>query len=118
MPKPNAKKRRVRVKGVASRGLGGRWKWILLPLVVLLLIPAMQVATVRFIRVKGFAPRGCRGRKRADVLRVHLTVGERFRFLHWVLNQPAHAVEAASRRRELCYISSRSVEAYLFMRLI
>jgi monofunctional biosynthetic peptidoglycan transglycosylase len=50
MPKPNAKKRRVRVKGVASRGLGGRWKkWILLLLVVLLLIPAMQVAVVRFI---------------------------------------------------------------------
>jgi hypothetical protein len=114
MPKPNAKKRRVRVKGVASRGLGGRWKkWILLLLVVLLLIPAMQVAVVRFIRVKGFALRGCRGRKRADVLRVHLAVGERFRFLHWLLNQPAHAVEAASRRRELYYISSRSVEAYL-----
>ena len=66
-----------------------------------------------YLRVKGFASRGCRGRKRADVLRVHLAVGERFRFLHWVLNQPAHAVEAASRRRELYYISSRSVEAYL-----
>lgn len=26
MPKPNAKKRRVRVKGVASRGLGRVWK--------------------------------------------------------------------------------------------
>src|SRR5205814_6952028 len=49
MPKPNAKKRRVRVKGVASRGLGGRWKWILILLVVLLLVPAMQVAVVRFI---------------------------------------------------------------------
>src|SRR5438046_1813686 len=49
MPKPNAKKRRVRVKGVASRGLGGRWKWILILLLVLLLIPAMQVAVVRFI---------------------------------------------------------------------
>src|SRR5437870_12953063 len=48
MPKPNAKKRRVnRVKGFASRG---RWKkWILVLLVVLLLIPAIQVATVRFI---------------------------------------------------------------------
>src|SRR5437762_13216557 len=112
MPKPNAKKRRVnRVKGFASRGRAK--KWILLLLVVLLLIPTMQVAVVRFIRVKGFAPRGCRGRKRADVLRVHLAVVERFRFLHWVLNQPAHAVEAASRRRELYYISSRSVEAYL-----
>src|SRR5205823_10793448 len=49
MPKPNAKKRRVRVKGVASRGLGGRWKWILILLLVLLLVPAMQVAVVRFI---------------------------------------------------------------------
>src|SRR5258705_13118772 len=48
MPTPNAKKRRVnRVKGFASRGRGK--KWILLLLVVLLLIPAMQVAVVRFI---------------------------------------------------------------------
>src|SRR5438477_7414886 len=59
MPKPNPKKRRVnrvkgsaprghaRVKGFASRGRGK--KWILLLLVVLLLIPAMQVAVVRFI---------------------------------------------------------------------
>src|SRR5947208_14832055 len=48
MSKPNAKKRRVnRVKGFASRGRGK--KWILLLLVVLLLIPAMQVAAVRFI---------------------------------------------------------------------
>jgi monofunctional glycosyltransferase len=48
MPKPNAKKRRVnRVKGFASRGRAK--KWILLLLVVLLLIPAMQVAVVRFI---------------------------------------------------------------------
>jgi hypothetical protein len=36
-------KKRNRVKGVASRGLGRRWKWILILLVVLLLIPAMQV---------------------------------------------------------------------------
>lgn len=35
-----------RVKGVASRGLGK--KWILIVLVVLPLIPAMQVLTVRF----------------------------------------------------------------------
>jgi len=75
MPKPNAKKRRVnrvkdsvsrgrtRVKGFASRGLGK--KWILILLVVLLCIPAMQVAVVRFIRVKGFATRGWRrGRPR------------------------------------------------------
>jgi len=59
MTKPNAKKRRAnrvkgsaprghaRVKGFASRGRGK--KWILLLLVVLLLIPAMQVAMVRFI---------------------------------------------------------------------
>ena len=36
-----------RVKGFASRG--GAKKWILVLLVVLLLIPAMQVAVVRFI---------------------------------------------------------------------
>jgi len=42
MPKPNA-----RVKRSASRG---RWKkWILILLVVLLVIPAMQMAVVRFI---------------------------------------------------------------------
>jgi hypothetical protein len=36
-----------RVKGSASRG---RWKkWVLIPVVVLLLIPAMQVAVVRFV---------------------------------------------------------------------
>ncbi|MFL6417645.1 MAG: monofunctional biosynthetic peptidoglycan transglycosylase [Bryobacteraceae bacterium] len=46
MPKPIAKKRN-RVKGVASRSRGK--KWILIVLVVLLLIPAMQVAVVRFI---------------------------------------------------------------------
>ena len=45
MPTPKPKKRRV--KGFASRGLGK--KWILVLLVVLLLIPAMQVAVVRFI---------------------------------------------------------------------
>jgi monofunctional glycosyltransferase len=45
MPTPNAKKRRV--KGFASRGI--RKKWILLLVVVLLLVPAMQVAVVRFI---------------------------------------------------------------------
>ena len=47
MHKPNPRKRRVRVKGVASRGRGK--KWILILLVVLLLIPAMQVAVVRFV---------------------------------------------------------------------
>ena len=45
MPQPKPKKRRV--KGFAPRGLGK--KWILVLLVVLLLIPAMQVAVVRFI---------------------------------------------------------------------
>src|SRR6266550_348023 len=59
MSKPNAKKRRVnRVKGSASRGRTGvkgfasrgrGKKWILVLIVVLLLIPAMQVAVVRFI---------------------------------------------------------------------
>jgi len=43
---PNRTQRR-RVKGSASRGVGK--KWILILLVVLLLIPAMQVAVVRFI---------------------------------------------------------------------
>jgi monofunctional biosynthetic peptidoglycan transglycosylase len=53
MLKPNARVKRsasrggTRVKGFASRGRGK--KWILLLLVVLLLIPAMQVAVVRFI---------------------------------------------------------------------
>ncbi|HMG04165.1 MAG TPA: monofunctional biosynthetic peptidoglycan transglycosylase [Chthoniobacterales bacterium] len=53
MPKPNARvkgsasRAPKRVKGAASRG---RWKrWVLIPLVVLLLIPAMQVAAVRFV---------------------------------------------------------------------
>src|SRR5438046_2333066 len=42
-----APRRRHRVKSVASRGRGK--KWILILLVVLLLIPAMQVAVVRFV---------------------------------------------------------------------
>src|SRR5262245_56260049 len=45
MPAPKAKKRRV--KGSAPRGF--KKKWILILLVVLLLIPALQVAVVRFI---------------------------------------------------------------------
>jgi monofunctional biosynthetic peptidoglycan transglycosylase len=48
MPKPTAKKRN-RAKGVASRGRWRRWKWVWIPAVVLLLIPAMQVAVVRFV---------------------------------------------------------------------
>jgi monofunctional glycosyltransferase len=54
MPKTRPRKRlrprgSARVKGSASRGRSGRWKWVLIVLVVLLLIPAMQVAVVRFI---------------------------------------------------------------------
>jgi monofunctional glycosyltransferase len=45
MPAPKAKKRRE--KGFAPRGLGK--KWMLILLVAFLLIPAMQVAVVRFI---------------------------------------------------------------------
>jgi hypothetical protein len=47
-------KPRNRVKGSASRGFASRgffrrWKWVWITLVVLLLIPAMQVAVVRFV---------------------------------------------------------------------
>jgi monofunctional biosynthetic peptidoglycan transglycosylase len=50
MSKPKPKKRRVRVKGVASRGSGRRWKrWGLIVIVVLLLVPAIQVGVVRFV---------------------------------------------------------------------
>jgi len=45
--KDSVSRGRTRVKGFASRGRGK--KWILILLVVLLLIPAMQVAVVRFI---------------------------------------------------------------------
>ena len=43
MPAPKPRKR------LRPRGFFGRWKWILILVVVLLLIPAMQVAVVRFI---------------------------------------------------------------------
>jgi Transglycosylase len=43
MPKPKPRKR------LRPRGFFHRWKWILILVVVLLLIPAMQVAVVRFI---------------------------------------------------------------------
>jgi monofunctional biosynthetic peptidoglycan transglycosylase len=43
MPKPKPRKR------LRPRGFFGRWKWVLVVLVVLLLIPAMQVAAVRFV---------------------------------------------------------------------
>jgi monofunctional glycosyltransferase len=43
MPTPKPRKR------LRPRGFFGRWKWVLIPVVVLLLIPAMQVAVVRFI---------------------------------------------------------------------
>ncbi len=48
MAKPKTKKRN-RAKGVASRGFFRRRKWIWITLVVLLLIPALQVAVVRFV---------------------------------------------------------------------
>ena len=43
MPTPKPRKR------LRPRGFFGRWKWVLIPVVVLLFIPAMQVAVVRFI---------------------------------------------------------------------
>ncbi len=46
MPTPKPRKPRKRLR---PRGFFGRWKWVLIPMVVLLLIPAMQVATVRFV---------------------------------------------------------------------
>jgi monofunctional biosynthetic peptidoglycan transglycosylase len=50
MPKTKTKtKRRNRVKGVALCGFFRRSKWIWVVLVALLLIPAMQVAVVRFV---------------------------------------------------------------------
>src|SRR5688572_10247466 len=49
MAKPRTKKPRNRVKGGASRGFFRRWKWVWIPVVVLLLIPAMQVAVIRFV---------------------------------------------------------------------
>ena len=47
VPKTRTKTRRV--KGSASRGRSRRWKWVLIVLVVFFLIPALQVALVRFI---------------------------------------------------------------------
>ena len=46
MPKPKLRKPRKRLR---PRGFFGRWKWVLIPVLVLLLIPAMQMALVRFI---------------------------------------------------------------------
>jgi hypothetical protein len=135
MPKPKTKKRN-RVKGVASRGFFRRWKWIWIVLLVLLIIPAMQVAVVRFVnpprtlpmcRVKGFASRGSGSgprkrasshatvavEKKANVLRLRVAVGERRGVLHRLLNQSARAAEAASRGREFRDVSPRSVEANL-----
>ncbi|HVF72886.1 MAG TPA: monofunctional biosynthetic peptidoglycan transglycosylase [Chthoniobacterales bacterium] len=49
MPKAKAKKQKSGAKRSASRGFFGRGKWIWIGLVVLLLVPAMQVALVRFV---------------------------------------------------------------------
>ena len=46
-------------------------------------------------RVKGFASRGSQGRKRLDVLRLRAAVGERLRFLHWLLDGLEEAVVGA-----------------------
>jgi membrane peptidoglycan carboxypeptidase len=43
MPKPKPRKR------LRPRGFFRRWKWVFIPVVVLLLIPAIQVAVVRLI---------------------------------------------------------------------
>jgi monofunctional biosynthetic peptidoglycan transglycosylase len=43
MAKPKPRKR------LRPRGFFGRWKWVLILLMVLLLVPAMQVAVVRFV---------------------------------------------------------------------
>jgi hypothetical protein len=40
MPKPKPRKR------LRPRGFFRRWKWVLIPVVALLVIPAMQVAVV------------------------------------------------------------------------
>ena len=47
--KANKGGRTTRMKGSASHGFFRRWKWVLIPVVVLLLIPAMQVGVVRFV---------------------------------------------------------------------
>jgi monofunctional biosynthetic peptidoglycan transglycosylase len=55
MAKSRAKKPRNRVKGSPSRGFWrGKWIWILL--LVLLFIPALQVAVVRFVDPPGTVP--------------------------------------------------------------
>ena len=43
MPTPKPRKR------LRPRGFFGRWKWVLIPVLVLLFIPAMQVVVVRFV---------------------------------------------------------------------
>ena len=45
----NKEKGKARTKGSASRGIFRRWKWVWITIVIVLLIPAMQVAAVRFI---------------------------------------------------------------------
>ena len=56
MPKAKTRKPRNRVKGVASRGFFRRGKWIWIVLGGLLLIPAVQVAVLRFVDPPGTVP--------------------------------------------------------------
>jgi monofunctional glycosyltransferase len=56
MPALNTMKRKARAKGSASRGFFRRRKWIWVLLLVLLLIPGMQVAAVRFINPPATLP--------------------------------------------------------------
>jgi hypothetical protein len=89
MPKPKSRKR------LRPRGFFRRWKWVLIPVVVLLLIPAMQAAVVRFIRVKGFASRGLIILLSECVLRLRVAVGERLRVLHRLFDGLEEAVIGA-----------------------
>jgi monofunctional biosynthetic peptidoglycan transglycosylase len=42
-------RKKSRNKSSASRGFFRRWKWVLIPLLLLLLVPAVEVAVVRFV---------------------------------------------------------------------
>ena len=56
MATPKAKKRKSRASGGASRGFSRRWKWIWVLLVILLFIPGLQVAVVRFVNPPSTLP--------------------------------------------------------------